>query len=163
MMVLLPFLAAAVAAQSGGSPQTSNLGRTAWVFTTLAHSEWCPPGTVRVDIRTGSYELTVRAPRRICSQRALDRPVRKGRLNNNALVAVRRAYWSAASDDLTSPDCMNGGPPTTVVVSNGGRPILLVVSGRRAESAPDQVGCWSNAATVLHDLLNRTFPEAAQR
>jgi hypothetical protein len=116
-----------------------------------------------LDVRTGRYDLTPRAPRRICSDRNLERPVRKGRLDGKTLETIRAAYLRAVSERLTSEICLNGGRPPTIVISNGGTPILLVTSGRRTDSAPDNLSCWSGAATALSDLLEQTFPDAGQR
>src|SRR4051812_4905872 len=80
---------------AGHAPPTSDAfapGRTAWVFATIGHSEWCPPGDVRLDLTTGRYTLTPRSARRACNQTGRDRPGVAGRLGPAGLGAIRSAY-----------------------------------------------------------------------
>src|SRR3954462_2827620 len=88
-------VAAAWAAAPPAPPPA--LGRPAWVFGTGHQSEWCPAGSVRVDVRTGMFAVTPGAPRRLCNQRGLERPVETGRLGHGTLTAVRVAYLQAVA------------------------------------------------------------------
>jgi hypothetical protein len=133
------------------------LGRTAWVFSTIGQSEFCNPGHVRLDLRTGRYSLTVRAPRRLCDQRDLERPVRSGKLPDESLARVRAAYRQVIAEGLETPICREGGKPRDIVISNGGTLILVVATGTAVGSAPDDLGCWSKAAIALHDALDEAF------
>src|SRR4051794_6834026 len=122
---MLLVLAASIAAtQPAPSPSVPTLGRTAWVFSTVGHSEWCPAGNVILDLRTGRYTLTPRASRRVCNDATFERPVEKGRLGLDQLAAVRSAYLRGQTEGLTV--CRYGEQPKTVVISNGGVPILIL-------------------------------------
>src|SRR4051812_12717904 len=68
------------APRRAGPAAAPGLGRTAWVFATIGHSEWCPPGNVRLDLVTGLYAVTGRAARPVCGRRGLERPVVTARL-----------------------------------------------------------------------------------
>jgi hypothetical protein len=133
------------------------LDRTAWVFSTIGQSEFCNPGYVKLDLRTGRYTLTVRAARRLCDQPDLDRPVKSGRLPDESLARVRAAYQQVIAEGLETPVCREGGKPQDIVISNGGTLILVVATGSAVGSAPDDLGCWSKAATALHDALDEAF------
>lgn len=150
--VLIAFM---VLVQAAAQPIA--LDQTAWVFSTIGQSEFCNPGHVRVDLRTGRYTLTVRAPRRICGNPDIDRPVRSGRLSDESLARVRATYQQVVAEGLDTPVCREGGKPQDIVISNGGTPILIVATGRAVGSAPDDLGCWSKAATALHDALDEAF------
>ena len=112
---------------------------------------------MRLDLRTGHYLFTARAPRRICSNAALERPTVSGTLRAERLAAVRTAYLRALSEGLKNPACRNGGLPQEIVISNGGTPILVLANGFRTASAPDELSCWSAAAAALHGELDHIF------
>ena len=149
-------LAAALAAVQPVPPPA--LGRTAWIFSTVHHSEWCPAGNVRLDLRTGMFAVTPGAPRRLCHKPGLERPVSEGRLSGGTLMAVRAAYLQALGQGLDNPACRDGKRPQDyVVISNGGTPILVVTNGMGSLAAPDDLTCWSHAANALHETLEETF------
>lgn len=159
---MLAALAALLAAAPPAEPvDPAGLGGSEWIVATLAHSEWCPAGNVRLDLRSGRYALTARASRRVCSQGGLLRPVVTGRLRSGRLEAVRVAYSRLVAEGFESPDCQDGKHPDDIVVSNGGTPILVVATGAAQASAPDDLTCWSDAATDLQGLLDETFPAAS--
>jgi hypothetical protein len=162
---MLPLLAAlAAAVQPALPPATPGLDRTAWLFSTVGQSEWCPPGNVTVDLGTGRYSLTPRAPRRICHRDGLERPRRRGTLAGRRLAQVRAAYLRALSEGLKSQVCREGGRPRDVIViNNGGTPILVVTSGSGSQSAPDGLYCWSDAANALHITLDEVFSTSRWR
>ncbi len=154
----MSFLLAALlaAAPLDGPANPPSLGRTAWIVATVEHSEWCPAGDVRLDLATGRYERTHRAPRRICGQ-AHDRRVTSATLGRKRLAAVRAASLRVLAEGLESRACRNGEPPENPIVSNGGTPILVLTTGSVTGSAPDDHSCWSAAALALHDVLDETF------
>jgi hypothetical protein len=131
-----------------------------WIFSTVGHSEWCPAGNVQLDVGTGDYRFTPRAARRICHDVSLRRPTRSGRLRGQALSSLRTAYERARAQGLVSARCEGSASTRPFVVSNGGTPVLVVTDGARTRSAPDELGCWSDAANALLGVLERTFPSA---
>jgi hypothetical protein len=145
---------------AGHAPPTSDAfapGRTAWVFATIGHSEWCPPGDVRLDLTTGRYTLTPRSARRACNQTGRDRPAVAGRLGPAGLGAIRSAYRRVLEEGMLRPSCRNGMRPDRIVVMNGGTPILVMATGAAARSAPDDASCWSDAADSLERALDDAF------
>ena len=151
-------LAAFIAAGQPAPPaEAFGPGRTAWIFSTVGQSEWCPAGNVRLDLRTGEYAFTATAAREVCYDSDLERPVTTGTLGADDLAAVRAAYSLAQADGLEQPVCRDGGRPERLIISNGGPHILLVASGAITMSAPDDLSCWSDAALALHDLLDEEF------
>ena len=60
-------------------------------------------------------------------------------------------------EGFKSPACENGNHPEDITVSNGGTPTLVLTTGFATGSALDDLSCWSDAATALHDLLDETF------
>ena len=157
---MFTFLAATFfATQQSVSSKTLGVGLTAWVFSTVGQSEWCPAGNVLLDVRTGRYALTPRAPRGVCNNPKLERSTKHGTLAREQLASVRLAYARALTEGLQSPACRSGPPvrPDDLVIINGGVRVLVVTSGSGTGSAPDELTCWSKAASALKDLLDRTF------
>jgi hypothetical protein len=64
---------------------------------------------------------------------------------------------------LKSQICREGRRPDYIVITNGGASILVVANGMRTVAAPDDLTCWSEAATALHDILDQTFRSHQQR
>jgi hypothetical protein len=158
MIPLLTFLAAM---QSAASPMITKLPRTAWVFSTIGHSEFCAAGDVAIDLQTGKYTLTKRAPRRICDQADIERPVTNGRLTGQGLARIRAAFLSAIKDGLEqSPEPLPKGY-YDLIIMNSGTPTLVVKTARATRSAPDDINRWSGAATQLHDTLDAEFATRA--
>jgi len=151
------------ASQADAVSKSAAIGRTAWIVATVGHSEWCPAGNVRLDLRTGLFAFTPRASRPVCEDKTLERPSTNGRLNVRALSAIRAAYLRAVAEGLKSAACRNGARPDTLVFSNGGTPVLIVTNGYATRSAPDDLSCWSDAANALHNRLDRTFSPADYR
>lgn len=149
----------AVSACATAGPQpVSNDVRTAVIFGTVGQSEWCPAGNVRVDLETGRYALTHRAPRTVCRDANLERPISEGRLDGAQLRALEQAFQRAVRHGLN--DCRAGTRPEDIIVSNGGVPVLVVTDGRGTTSAPTELNCWSDAGRELHRLLDTTFPSS---
>jgi hypothetical protein len=161
---MFSFLTAFMAvAQPQATSTSTDISGTAWVFSTIAHSEWCPAGNVMLDLRTGQYTLTARAARRVCNDAGLERPTTRGRLQANQLAAVRAAYLRATTEGLENPECQPGRRLNKFVISNGGTPVLVLTSGRGTLAAPGELSCWSDAADALHKALDHAFPLAQQR
>jgi hypothetical protein len=156
-------LLAALAAAAQPVPAATGIEPPAWVLSTIQHSEWCPAGNVRLDLRTGRYELTSRADRRICGKFGLERPVTAGRLDAARLAAVRAAALRVLADGFVKPACRDHQPLQEIVVSNGGTPVLVLTTGAATGSAPDELSCWSDAATGLHNVLDETFRSDRRR
>ncbi|MFL6862742.1 MAG: hypothetical protein ACJ8DZ_07065 [Allosphingosinicella sp.] len=147
---------------SAAPADAAGLGRTAWVLATVEHSEWCPAGNVRLDLRTGRYALTHRAARLACNKAGLERPVITGRLAGSSLAAARAAYRAAVESGLTSPECRNGGRPKMIVITNAGPQILVVATGRFTATPPKDLSCWSDAAYALQRTLEEAFRPPAK-
>jgi hypothetical protein len=161
---MLAFLAALLAASQPAPPQPAPvLGRTAWLVATVDQSEFCPPGNLRLDLRSGQYQATAGAPRPICNDLRIERPGRSGTLDAAHLATVRAAFLRVVTEGLGNPACLNGGHPQEVVVSNGGTPVLVLTTGAETAAAPDDLSCWSTAATALHNLLEEQFGTPARR
>lgn len=146
------------ACASAASPGVSEHPATAVIFGTVGQSEWCPAGSVRVDLRTGGYALTARAPREVCQNPDLERPVVEGTLDPTRLRALRQAFQRTTRDGLDA--CRGGRRPDDMIISNGGLHILLVTDGRATDAAPSDLSCWTEAAWAMHNLLAVTFPSS---
>ncbi|MEA3014953.1 MAG: hypothetical protein QOD42_3498 [Sphingomonadales bacterium] len=168
MRLRTAFLAWAVAAASAAAPVPASApepgpGRSASVFATVGHSEWCPAGTVRLDIGTGRYTVTAPRTWRTCRRPPYRSRVRTAVLAGGDLAAVRAAYRSAVSEGLDNPACRGGVRPDEVVIGNGGMPSLRLTRGGRTLSPPDGLTCWSTAARRLHRILETMFNPRAGR
>lgn len=150
----VPFLAIFLIATSGDQGWGD---RTAFVYATIQHSEWCPAGNVQLNLRTGEFILTERADRVNCHDLSIERQSRKGMLNQNDLQTFRDAFDLVRSEGLETSICRAGGKPDDIIVSNGGLPTLVVTTGAKTEHAPDRLECWSEAAKSLRVLLETTF------
>jgi hypothetical protein len=161
---MLSLIAAVLAAtQPSPPPNVAALGRTAWVFATVAHSEWCPAGNVRLELQTGRYDYTARAPQRICHDVGLERPVTTGSLGADRLAAVRAAAARVLIEGFVHPGCRHGGRRDVIVVSNAGTPVLVLTNGAGTAAAPDDLTCWSDAASALHASLEEALRPAHRR
>ena len=156
-MLLLILAAVMTSSQAAPTARPNGLGRTALILSTVGHSEWCPAGNVRLDVRTGKYTWTATARRPVCIDPELERPVQQGRLPPDRLASVRAAYLRAQTGGLIDEGCQDGRGPKNVIVSNGGPQVLVLTNGARTTSAPDDLSCWSDAAYALHDMLDRMF------
>lgn len=155
--MLLALATLLAASQPAPAATAAPLGRTAWLVATVGQSEWCPAGNVRLDLRTGRYLFTARAPRTVCGQAGLERAVRKGALRGETLEAVRAAFLRARSEGLVAQACRGGRRPDEIEVNNGGTPALVLTGGAYTLSAPDEMMCWNDAARALHHALDQIF------
>ena len=154
---LLMMLAASACASSNPT-SIDDETRTAVIFGTIGQSEWCPAGNVRVDLETGRYVLTARASRDVCQNADLERPTAEGTLNAAKVRTLRRAFQRATLGGL---DGCRGGQrlrQDEIVISNGGLHVLVVTDGHHTGAAPTDLSCWTDAAWVLHRILDDTFP-----
>jgi hypothetical protein len=155
------FTALMLLIQPGTAPADFSTGRTATIFATIDRSEWCPAGNVQIDLVTGGFALTSGASRDLCNDTGLQRPVTKGQLDEARLATLRTAYTAAQRQGLTQ--CGGGKKPGRIVVSNGGPAILVLTNGAGTIAAPDQLGCWTDAAMDLSRLLERILGSGARR
>jgi hypothetical protein len=137
--------------------------RSASVFATVGHSEWCPPGTVRLNLATGRYTVTAPRTWRTCRRPPYRSRVRAAVLAGGALADVRAVYHRAVSEGLEAPACRNGGRPEAVFLGNGGIPAMRLTNGGRTASPPSNPACWSGAARQLHRLLDNSFNPRTDR
>lgn len=144
------------ACASAAPPLVRDQQRTAFVFATVGQSEWCPAGNVTVDLETGDYAFTAPAPRTVCQNPRLERPVVEGRLSASQIGPLRQSFDRASEQGLNA--CQSGRRPSDVVISNGGLHVLVLNNGRATNAAPSELSCWSEAAWELHRLLDATFP-----
>lgn len=154
----ISLVAITVSACASATPYTVvDQRRTAVVVGTVNQSEWCPAGNVRVDLETGDYAYTAGAPRAVCQDLDLERPIVKGQLNASQVRVLDQAFQRAITDGLNA--CRAGQRPKDFIFSNGGLAVLVVNNGRAMDAAPSDLSCWTEAAWALHNLLQATFPE----
>lgn len=150
-------VAAVAASPIHASAREAGSSRSESVFATVGHSEWCPPGTVRLDLGTGRYTVTAPRTWRTCRRPPYRSRVRTAVLVGDALVDVRIAYQDAVGLGLDNPACRNGRRPDAVVIGNDGILTLRLTRGGRTTSPPSDLTCWSEAARHLHRVLDNAF------
>ena len=114
----------------------------------IAHNEWCPRGTITLDLATGEYMLLPGLTGPACTDPSIRRPILRSVLEEPRLRSIRRAKDAG----LSRSEC-------DVVVSNGGQRALVLSGARDMRIAPENQGCWSKEASALHDLLETEFGE----
>lgn len=137
----------APAAHSAVSTQAIRSGA---VFAMIDSNEWCPGGSVYVDLRTGSFMLYPRVPRPACKERKIGPAVERGTLSTAALKRLWASSDRAIRAGLRRQSC-------AFIVSNGGPQTLTITAPQFSESTPDELGCWSEEATTLHRQLFELF------
>lgn len=153
-------IAALIASPEPSALKAEHFGRTARIFSTVGHSEFCPPGNVTLDVRNGRYALTRTAPRSVCDDVTLERPQQRGRLAGAKLAKIQTAYQRVLNEGFASQRCRDRSPSGEIFINNGGTPVLVLTTGRATGSAPDALSCWNGAAKALHNLLEATFRPA---
>lgn len=128
---------------------------SAALFALFDKNEWCPGGSVYLDLKTGSFMLYPRVVRRACDDPDAYGPVQQGMLAGDELRLLRSAYLQARQAGLRREDC-------ELVLSNGGPELLVITGPVFAARTPDDEGCWSEEAIALHDALFKIFGEARQ-
>jgi hypothetical protein len=134
-------------ARAGAPPLASSSGA---VFALIDSNEWCPGGSVYVDLRTGSFMLYPRLPRPACTDRKLEPAVEHGTLGAAALHHLRVVYAEARRAGLRRDKC-------DPVISNGGPQVLVITAPNFSDTTPEELGCWSREATTLHRELFEVF------
>jgi hypothetical protein len=132
------------------------------ILASVGHSEWCPAGTLRLNLMTGRYTVTAPPRWRECIRPVWPSLVRAGVIGTGVLAGIRLAYARTRSEGLEAPDCRNNGQPPRLVISNGGPRSLSLVARGMTTRPPRNEGCWSDAASRLHRLLDDRFGPAGQ-
>ncbi len=123
-------------------------------------SEWGPPGKLRLNLGTGRYRLRT-APPRPGSPVSGVRQV-GGRLSRARLEQVRTAFAAALSEGLVEAACAAGGTPPRLVLMNAATPVMVLTGERATLTASGELGCWTQAAWTLHNLLETIFASQAR-
>jgi hypothetical protein len=147
LLTALPLMAAAPASSQAHAPSGA-------VFALIDQNEWCPGGSVYLDLRTGAFMLFPRAARPGCSDSNVARAVQRGMLNQAALQRLRAASADARRAGLRRETC-------DLVVSNGGPEAVVTTAPGFSEAAPEERGCWSAQAVALHRTLADVFGKGA--
>jgi hypothetical protein len=125
------------------------------VFAVMGRNEWCPSGSVYLDLQTGAFMLYPRLTRSACSDRTAPSPVERGTLPLAELRRVRSAYQEARRVGLSREKC-------EVVISNGGPQMVVITAPGFSARTPEQDGCWSEGANRLHAVLFQVFGKQRQ-
>lgn len=148
-MTALPLaLSAALAAQPNDS--------SAAVFALITENEWCPGGSVFLDLRTGSFMLHPRLTRPACADPKVVVTVEHGTLHAPVLKRIQSAYAAARRAGLRRDKC-------DFIVSNGGPEVVVITAPGFAATTPEDEGCWSKEATALHHELFEAFGRQRER
>lgn len=129
---------------------------SAAVFALIDKNEWCPGGSVYVDLQTGSFMLYPRLDRPACKEAKMQTAVEQGKLSAAPLQDLRSAYGEARRAGLQRKVC-------DLVVSNGGPEALVMTGSAFAATAHPNEGCWSEEAQALHNKLFTLFGEQRRR
>jgi hypothetical protein len=124
------------------------------VFALIDANEWCPGGSVYLDLATGSFQLYPRLNRRACQDKDTHPLVEQGTLPADELAVLRSDYREAVNAGLKREQC-------ELVVGNGGPEALVLTGPGFSAETPENLGCWSGEARALHNDLFRVF--GAQR
>lgn len=130
--------------------QADTTGTSGAVFALIDNNEWCPGGSVYVDLQTGEFMLHPRPARPNCYDANIRTQVKQGTLSSDDLQIVRQAVTAAMQDGLRREPCL-------LVVTNGGPNQLAITAPGFSDATPEDPGCWSEGAEKLHDELFRLF------
>ena len=133
------------------------------IVASVGHSERCRAGTVRLDLSTGRYTLRAPATWRTCRKAGFRAAVSTGVVAPGDLAAVRAAWRRADVESLEDPTCGRRNGMQRVVIGNGGSVILRVTRRTGTVVPPGNLGCWSEAALNLHQVLRRLFDPPPSR
>ena len=120
------------------------------VFALIDNNEWCPGGSVYLDLESGSFLLYPRQARATCADPDARPSVERGTVEAGDLPSLRAAYLKARRAGLEKEVCQ-------LVVSNGGPEALVITGPAFSAKTPENDGCWSDEAIALHDELFRMF------
>lgn len=126
------------------------------VFALLDSNEWCPGGSVYLDLESGAFLLHPRPARPDCYEADSARPVEHGTLAGPQLSGIRSIYRDARQAGLRRDEC-------DLVVSNGGPQSVVITSPGYSDQSPENLGCWSAEASVLYKELFKVFGEQRRR
>ena len=114
-----------------------------------------------MNLGTGKFAFTSKAPRAVCQDSDLERATVEGRPSGPRLRALQNAFQRTMRDGL---DYCEGGrrPSEEIIIVNGGLQVLTVTDGRRTDAAPTDLSCWTGAAHAMHSLLEDTFPRRSE-
>ena len=126
------------------------------VFAVLDRNEWCPGGSVYLDLRTGAYLLYPRLHRPRCTDPAARIEVKRGAIDAEQRSRVVAAYRQARRFGLRKDNC-------DIIISNGGPEALVITAPAFSEVTPEEDGCWSDEARTLHEELFRIFDRVEAR
>jgi hypothetical protein len=156
----LAMVAGCIASPSRAAEPEDN---TASVFATVGHSEWCPPGTVQLDLMTGRYTVTAPLTWRTCRRPPWARRTRTGVVPSLELIPLQVTYDMVTVEGLEHHQCRGRGRPEQIVVSNGRTPLMRLTDRGRTISAPNDRACWTGAASRLQCLLEAAFMPGDRR
>lgn len=120
------------------------------VFALLDENEWCPAGSVYVDLQTGEFMLHPRLQRPNCYDASSVAEIEKGKLGSDDLDRLRKAVAKAVASGLRRKPC-------SIIIHNGGPRQLVITLPGYSATTPDDLGCWSKEAGELHDELFGIF------
>jgi len=120
------------------------------VFAMIDQNEWCPGGSVYLDLHTVSYMMYPRQARPACADQEFSPAIEHGILDPARLGAIQDAYLEARRAGLKRKDC-------ELVISNGGPQAVVITAPGYSAATPEELGCWSTEATALHDRLFEAF------
>lgn len=129
--------------------------QSAAVFALIDDNEWCPGGSVYVDLRTGAFMLYPRVARPACADQTSETAVEHGTLGRTQLERLRSSYAEARRVGLRRDPC-------DVVVSNGGPRAVVITAPSFSASTPEEEGCWSAEANSLYRTLFDVFGKQRQ-
>lgn len=154
----------AVAISHSGSPAIGQeRPYQASLVASVGHSEWCPPGTVQLDLMTGHYTVTAPRDWRTCRRPSWALRTRAGMMTSLELVPIQVTFQNAIEGGLEHPLCRIGRRPEQIVVSNGGTPVMRLTERGRTTAAPNDRTCWTGAASRLQCLLETAFRPGERR
>lgn len=136
-------------------PLYAQEGGSAVVFALIDKNEWCPGGSVYVDLDTGSFMLSPRLQRFACENPKARSRIERGTLSQKQLLELRSAYSEARQAGLGRKSC-------ELVISNGGPEALIINGPAFSAATPQNEGCRSEEAKALHGKLFRMFGEKRQ-
>jgi hypothetical protein len=155
MMKAITALIVGLALLAAAPPPAPQDTGSAAVFALIDSNEWCPGGSVYLDLQTGSFLLYPRLARAACGNAKSHTPVEQGNLGLPALQHLRSAYFEARRTGLSRDQC-------ELIVSNGGPKALVITAAGFSARTPEEDGCWTEAADALYNELFEVFGKQRQ-
>ncbi|MBA3511211.1 hypothetical protein [Sphingomonas sp.] len=129
--------------------------QSAAVFALIDDNEWCPGGSVYLDLRSGAFMLYPRLARPACGDRTAQAAVEHGTLGLTELQRLRSTYAEARRAGLRRERC-------DVIISNRGPQAVVITAAGFSASTPEEEGCWSTEANSLYRALFEVFGKPRQ-